>query len=117
MLRGLQGQEWMRSMANDGSGCSYRGEGGLKCAVGHLIPDDVEEELDELAIGEYEAAIHFLESPEDFYEETEEGGRIDFLSDCQAAHDRSPTRWDMIIRFKNLARDYGLEWPEDVDSE
>src|SRR5687767_5712675 len=37
MWTGLSGQGWKRSIA-DGS-CLYRGPGGLKCAVGHLIPD------------------------------------------------------------------------------
>lgn len=28
-----------RSLAPDGVGCMYRGEGGMKCAIGAIIPD------------------------------------------------------------------------------
>lgn len=36
---GLQAQEWKRAVAEDGT-CCYRTPEGLKCAIGHSIPDD-----------------------------------------------------------------------------
>lgn len=45
--RGLAAQGFMQSKASDENGCAYRGDGGKKCAVGHLIPDDkYKEELE-----------------------------------------------------------------------
>lgn len=49
MLTGLAGQNWKQSTTTGGKygGCAYRGGDGLKCAVGHLIPDDeYREEMD-----------------------------------------------------------------------
>ena len=39
---GLLNQKFERSMKNYGemSTCAYRGDGGMKCAAGHLIPDE-----------------------------------------------------------------------------
>jgi hypothetical protein len=37
---GLNGQNWKRSVDNKTECCVYRGPGGLKCAVGHLISDE-----------------------------------------------------------------------------
>jgi len=39
-----------RSMMGNGITCAYRGEGGLKCAIGVLIPDeDYREDMERLA--------------------------------------------------------------------
>lgn len=37
---GLKAQGFQQSVSDDGL-CKYRGLNGLKCAAGHLIPDDV----------------------------------------------------------------------------
>lgn len=37
--RGLETQKWEKSRA-DKIGCLYRGPNGMKCAAGHLIPDE-----------------------------------------------------------------------------
>lgn len=37
--RGLEAQKWEKSRA-DKIGCLYRGPNGMKCAAGHLIPDE-----------------------------------------------------------------------------
>ncbi len=45
VVLGLAGQGWRRSIRNEAFGslprCAYRGAEGMKCAVGHVIPDDV----------------------------------------------------------------------------
>ena len=47
MLTGLAKQGWRQSYFHNGKGCCYRGPEGLKCAVGHLIPDSLyEPEMD-----------------------------------------------------------------------
>lgn len=40
---GLRNQNWQRSInvVNDTESCRYRSETGLKCAVGHCIPDNL----------------------------------------------------------------------------
>jgi len=37
-LRGIRAQGYRQSLT--GTGCAYRGENGLKCAIGHCIDDD-----------------------------------------------------------------------------
>lgn len=39
--RGLAGQGFEKSLSVSGDKCLYRGAGGLKCAIGHLIPDEL----------------------------------------------------------------------------
>ena len=45
--RGLQAQGWQKSEGpnernrDNGVGCLYRGPNGMKCAAGHLIPDEM----------------------------------------------------------------------------
>lgn len=47
-LFGIRGQNYARS-ATVGGRCVYRGDRGLKCALGHSIPDsEYTERLDEL---------------------------------------------------------------------
>lgn len=38
VFAGLAGQGWQQSVNSDGR-CQYRGNDGMKCAAGHLIPD------------------------------------------------------------------------------
>lgn len=38
---GLKAQGWKKSLSPDGHRCRYRGAEGRKCALGHLIPDDL----------------------------------------------------------------------------
>lgn len=38
-LQGIRGQDYQRSVNHGALGaCAYRGDNGLKCAVGHMIP-------------------------------------------------------------------------------
>jgi hypothetical protein len=41
---GLAKQNWRRAMVMSSNGrpaCAYRAEGGLKCAIGHVVPDEL----------------------------------------------------------------------------
>lgn len=106
IVAGLRAQEWRKSSAGrDGFGvvvCKYRGPNGLKCAAGHLIPDEQ-------------------------YSPDMEGGCVDELVrlvpalrlhntalvvQCQVLHDGSESPEDMEARFKLLAARFGLEFPE-----
>lgn len=63
-----------------GTGCAYRGEGGLKCAVGHLMPDNA-----------YDPAYEGLDAgtlPQEAYAAMNVSYTdIGFLCQLQEAHD------------------------------
>jgi hypothetical protein len=37
---GMRSQNWQRATGSDGLGCEYHTPDGLKCAIGHIVPDD-----------------------------------------------------------------------------
>lgn len=66
--------------------CAYRGEGGVKCAAGHLIPnelyeDDMEGKPISLLLDRYPQVAELF---------SEEASDPAFLSDLQACHDQTP---------------------------
>ena len=65
--------------------CRYRTTGGLKCAVGHLIPDDLYEENMEGRTVRVISEHYSL--PSDVFNRYNEG----FLNELQAAHDSAGT--------------------------
>lgn len=82
--------------------CTYRGEDGLRCFVGHLIPDrsyrpDMEG-----------ATVNMLhESGQVFSTLTYEA--LEFLEHLQSIHDdEPPKRWEAALA--DLAEDYDLEY-------
>jgi hypothetical protein len=87
--------------------CLYRGENGRKCAIGHLIPDEMyTSDMD----GEYsslECAIQDSEIVIDF----------EFALDLQTVHDSLSRSENFIEEFKvgmaGLAAQYNLKVPED----
>ena len=101
-----QGQQ---SQRDDGT-CLYRGPGGLKCAVGVLIPDDVytpEMELDEL--GETGNGVRglldrYANVLPDYFSEN-----VRLLSNLQNVHDSSFSIGSFARRLADVARDYDLE--------
>lgn len=85
IVRGIIGQQCIRSVNKENS-CVYRGKNGLKCAVGHLIPDrEYHVEFEGKGVvcmsDNYDSEIktwllnHFPIEMKDF------------LRDCQNAHD------------------------------
>lgn len=97
---GLRNQGFERSMAF--GGCMYRGEGGLKCAIGHCIPDekytfDLEGAAADIpmimkAIGaDNKIALPVIE--------------------LQEAHDNGSNPRRMEILLREFAEQYGLEVP------
>lgn len=96
-------------LAADGA-CAYRGIGGLKCFVGHNIPDDRYKPVFEgksvtAASGD---VINMLD-PALGYPDAED---IMFLRDGQVAHDCSHSPENMKNTLKDFARFYRLEVPE-----
>lgn len=79
---GLQKQNWEKSQFNALSACQYRGPNGMKCAAGHLIPDEMYDE------GMEGKRIHAVLGwyPNLFGEPLNQSD-IDFLEALQAVHD------------------------------
>lgn len=91
--------------------CAYRGEGGLKCAIGVLIPDDLYD-------SDFECrAIYFIQGPvldavtPDDIEEYHFGEN--FLEKLQLVHDEGDPNGDLITQWKRelraIAESYGLD--------
>jgi hypothetical protein len=127
-VNGLAGQGFIRSRQTEDdeevgesrTKCLYRGLGGTKCAVGHLIPDDVYEEWFNsygvnslpsnvlLAAGLAESSL-----PGDF--ESYRGVLVPeryFIGNLQLAHDESETPAEMKSRLLSLGVKYSLVIPE-----
>jgi hypothetical protein len=105
MVRGLRDQGWRKSTFPDGR-CAYRGEGGLKCAIGHLIPDEKYTSNMDNAWSPYGVLCEVKISVED-------QRPWSFLSDCQNAHDDAHNRLDMHQRLQAVAAEYSLTFPTD----
>jgi len=94
---GLKGQGFVRSIR--AGMCMYRGPNGLKCAVGHLIPDE-----------KYEKDFEF--GP--LYNVANAIGLkkfVLFLSDLQSVHDRNPNPGLMEAELHAFAESRGLTVP------
>lgn len=105
-VRGLAAQGWRQSLV-DGH-CAYRGECGLKCAVGHGIDDTTAENWDSILIdvGSLPRAARAAAGLPD---------NLDFLQRMQGAHDSADGPNDMRRRMRAMLDDYPeLEWPDDV---
>jgi hypothetical protein len=109
MVRGLRDQGWQQAIRGGHwtGTCQYRA-GRLKCAVGHLIPDD-------------KYVVEMEGCPP--YEALEEGAGIvvedgvlngkDFLVIAQSTHDGAHGRLHMHRGFSDLAKRAKLTFPED----
>lgn len=110
---GLLNQKFERSMKNyaAGSACAYRGKGGMKCAAGHLIPDEeYRPEMDDSALN-LESLKKLELLPKCFQNLSEDD--FDFIGELQDAHDSSFTPTAMKHAIKEVAFQYGLNIPED----
>ena len=105
-------QQGQKSVKNKGhSVCAYRGLNGIKCGIGHLIPDDLAKAWDQSS----NSAILLIQA-------TKEHPIPDFIqqnkllaSAIQAAHDNS-AMIDFIEDFKDrmaaVAKDFKLTIPQ-----
>jgi hypothetical protein len=74
---GLKGQGFRPSVTLDNPGCAYRGAEGLKCAAGHLIPDD-----------DYRESMEgYPASDLDFFKKKYDSEVMKFIDTLQEAHD------------------------------
>lgn len=109
-----QGKESMRRRNPDaeddfsiGLVCAYRGDNGLKCAIGHIIPDSIYNvDMEGRAVMEV-----YTMYPEFKTLLTGEGewevNMASFLEALQSVHDNyEPNKWDQALR--DLADDFSL---------
>ena len=87
--------------------CAYRGQNGLKCAIGFLIADEdyvPEMDIDGKSVSKLVSDTTFQNNPSI---QRLKALDIDFLSELQGIHDRyEPVQWS--IRLKALAKEYKL---------
>lgn len=87
--------------------CAYRGEGGLKCAAGHLIPD---EKFGPDMVAHYNNSSSTTPRIAEILHD--EGHDIPFVEDLQGVHDNSSSPREMDSRLRMLAKTSRLEIPE-----
>ena len=101
MWTGLKSQGWKRSI-NEDDFCAYRGEEGMKCAIGYCIDDEAAKEWegDSIASADLKYRLHI--KPE----------RLKFLTDCQRAHDSGALISESVEQnFRDIAKKYNLTIP------
>ncbi|TIQ64381.1 MAG: hypothetical protein E5X41_17115 [Mesorhizobium sp.] len=107
IYRGLAGQGWVKSYDQDADLCMYRGPNNHKCAIGHLIPDEMyHHSMDDsvagvMAYGEFrKLELHPALTRDEFNE----------LQDLHDSSDEDdPTH--MRRRFEEFARNHNLVIP------
>lgn len=99
---GLASQGFQRSIGYEGT-CLYRGPDGLKCAVGHLIPDNLyDTDLEGKTVSQLIEAECLVGV---FGEEVD----TSFLFKLQQAHDTSDG--NMKEKLASVATSFGLNYP------
>ncbi len=99
MATGLAGQNFRRSMNPDGK-CAYRNPAGLKCAIGHLIPDEKYSPKMDSSSMRFQEVLSVIGV-------TDIADRI-FYEECQGAHDYADSPELMKERLRRVAITYGL---------
>lgn len=117
-LFGIRAQGYVPSKHPDTETCMYRSPDGLKCGVGHAIPDDVYDprlDIDDDGVGT--AVLELLNRNRQY---TARLRRLfsklnpDLLVELQVAHDgdlaRSASAATWEASMQEIARDYGLHY-------
>jgi len=102
---GLAAQGWQKSRALNGAACLYRGPYGLKCAVGHIIPDEIYDPKWDAYIGSIQEVCEASSDVAALI-----GSEIEFAREMQRAHDTAD-EGSMRGRFILLAEKHGLALP------
>lgn len=100
VYKGLEAQGWKQSLKEDSDDCCFRGRNNTKCAIGHLIPDELYEpemERHGLDVAEQDGVIHLDKS---------------FASQMMVIHDLGRTPELMKKKFIDLAEQHKLTVPE-----
>lgn len=117
-VRGLHAQGYRRAVVRDdegGTACRYRAHGGLRCAVGHLIPDELYKRsfngcaLPAAAGGDLSGFPRALLAALDAICSRDQWP---FLKELQRCHDNSETPEEVRERLANFAKRHRLTFPE-----
>jgi len=118
--RSLRSRKSYNFSGGDGTHCAYRGDNGLKCGVGHAVPDELYLLGDGLTMDTVasikgagtETAIGSLLDRFPKIAEYFKGVSSSLLIDLQSAHDsdlaNGPDAWEEQMRY--LAGEYGLNY-------
>ena len=127
VVNGLASQGWRRSVSPGDDGvCKYRGAGAMRCALGHLIPDDkYDPSIEGNGIGPmsvygghwrsgsvHEPASYELMVVLNSVFPKPSQQLKDLLGGCQEAHDESEHPEDMYRLFTLAALRFGLTFPD-----
>lgn len=106
VVLGLRKQGWKRSQ--NANGCIWRSEDGCRCALGHLMNDKVPVGVMRLSVMQY------LESPFREYMRPSDPAAYFIQLVMPTAHDQSGEPSEMEQRFRCIAADRNLKWPEEM---
>lgn len=113
MYDGLKAQGFKRSLGE--TGCSYRGDDGLKCAIGHVIADeDYSPGMEQKGIASYAIFCKtpfkkFFDLETDFRKAVEEEGTVaELLYKLQSVHDTNHIPVQMKERFLKTCKNYNI---------
>ena len=103
---GLKSQCFEKSYNPEGGVCQYHTTHGLKCAIGHCIPNEL---YDKNFEGKSAIIVQeILDHKSSLFFHIEAG----FLRKLQNCHDRAETPKDMQEKLKDFANQQGLTIPE-----
>lgn len=99
---GLKSQGFERSLSDVASGCAYRGEDGLRCAIGWCIPDK-----------KYNRRLEGrgADDPDVLEAAGIDERDSDFADDLQVCHDFEDTPSGVEEALRNFAREHDLTIP------
>lgn len=93
-----------RSYNDNIIGCAYRAPGGLSCAVGCLIPDDLYDPKMDREATDYGSLIESFPEIEEYFGTDNN----QLLIDLQGIHDVSQARDSLITEISLVAKEHGL---------
>jgi hypothetical protein len=112
IVRSLRQQGRKSADAQSGE-CMYRGPDGLKCAAGHVIPEDkYEARFEGKTVLEQEQLAHFSEFDSPAYDLSmlilDEGHYLNLVRRLQIVHDGCFQNWEQ--GFQETAEEFGLKY-------
>lgn len=101
--KGIKSQGWKQSKDALGNYCNYRGENGMKCAIGWCIPDNKYNSEFDKGVMSIRDIIHIVGIPSE---------HTRFCIDLQRVHDRSSNPEIMKTRLHEFAQNNKLTIPK-----
>jgi hypothetical protein len=109
-VAGLAKQEWEQSTNYIGDACAYRGKGGKKCAVGHVLADSYyRKDMDDRGRNLESLLLNYKNLPLFIRE------HIGLLDRMQTMHDENQCPLSMKAAFKRIAEERYLQFNDPTD--